>query len=143
MDKNSYNVRLSSWARMIVEASNSGLPKTKWCQQNNIKIRQFHYWQRKIRDYVLEHPDVSAEDLCDSGHGFLKTQNSPSFYELSCRQMSSIQKNEDASIPPPPEPSAIPQAPALMLQFDRFRLYIGDGFTESTLSSVIKVIRNA
>ena len=109
----------------------------------NVRIRQFHYWQKKIRDYILEHPDISADDLCDPGHCLPNTQDSPSFYKLSYRQVSSLQEKNETFTCRPLQSTAHSQASPLMLQFDRFRLYIGDGFTESTLSSVIKVIKNA
>lgn len=36
------------WELRIAEFRASGLTQTKWCEENDLKIHQFHYWLRKI-----------------------------------------------------------------------------------------------
>ncbi len=43
------------WELRIAEYRASGLTQTKWCEENDLKIHQFHYWLRKI-----EKPQVSS-----------------------------------------------------------------------------------
>ena len=129
MDKNSYAIRMASWAKIVAEANNSGMTKTQWCREHDVRLRQFHYWQKRIRDFLLENPDTTIEEI--TGHGSQLPMQVPgqSFYEISIPTRLSS------------EPAA--SLSALMLQVNDLQLYIGEGFSEAALSSVIKVIRNA
>ena len=49
MDQKTHLVRMEQWAPIIKECCASGLSKRAWCMQNGIKVKQFYYWQRKIR----------------------------------------------------------------------------------------------
>ena len=59
MDKAVMSVRMRKWAGILQEAATSGLSKVTWCEQNGINRRQFFYWQKQIREFVLEqHPEL-------------------------------------------------------------------------------------
>ncbi len=139
MDRDYHRVRMASWAKIVSEANESGMYKTQWCQQQGIKIRQFQYWQKKIRDYILEHPGLSIADLINPEKTVPATVPNGSFYEISPRQQSMLSTGMETS----GTTERLPQVPALMLRVGSFQLYIGDGFNEDTLSSAIRVIRNA
>ena len=139
MDKYYHMVRMASWAKIVSEANESGMYKTQWCQQQGIKIRQFQYWQKKIRDYILEHPGLSIADLINPEKTVPETVPNGSFYEISPGQQSLLSTGMETS----GTTDRLPQVPALVLQVGSLQLYIGDGFNEDTLSSAIRVIRNA
>ena len=61
MDKASYEIRIRGWIDIIQAANNSSLSKRQWCEQNNINRRQFYYWQKKVRDYLIEN---TVGDIC-------------------------------------------------------------------------------
>lgn len=136
MDKNSYAIRMASWAKVITDANNSGMTKTQWCREHGVRLRQFHYWQKRIRDFLLENPDTKIDEI--TGHG--------------CQLPMHVSERSFCEITIPQESSAIPSRQphgtdtshsALMLQVNDLQLYIGEGFSEAALSSVIRVIRNA
>lgn len=54
MDQQTHIVRMEQWAPIIKECCASGLSKRAWCKQNGIGIKQFYYWQRKIRNYSYD-----------------------------------------------------------------------------------------
>lgn len=139
MHKNSYEIRIHSWAGVVAEANGSGLTKIEWCRQHDIPIRKFHYWQSKVRQYLLEHPGLSACDLAKKNSHLTPVASSQSFYEIEIPSETTLSDNSWQLQPS----SFISAHPALMLKFASFQLYIGDGFSESTLASVLKVMKNA
>lgn len=136
MNQNTYAIRRASWAKIIAEANNSGLTKSRWCREHGIRVRQFHYWQKRIREFLLEHPDTAIEDLSGSRWQPPAPVTEQAFCEISIPR-------ETVSLPSDQPPAGPNSHPALMLQFNDLQLFINDGFSETTLSSVIRVIRNA
>jgi len=61
MDNSTYNVRLEQWTSLVQSCSDSGLTKAEWCRQNNIKIKTYYYWQRRVRKHALMLQGVSAD----------------------------------------------------------------------------------
>lgn len=53
MDTEVYKIRIDQWRKLIYEANTCGMKKTEWCRQNGVTIKQFYYWQKKIRALVL------------------------------------------------------------------------------------------
>lgn len=41
--------RLRQWAKIIQDCQTSNLTVKAWCNQNNINIKSYYYWLRKIR----------------------------------------------------------------------------------------------
>ena len=54
MDKVTNDYRLTHWAALIKECSESGLSKADWCSQHNIPLKTYYYWQRKVRNSYAE-----------------------------------------------------------------------------------------
>ena len=50
----SHEYRISLWTDRIKECRQSGLTVIKWCEQNNIGIKTYYYWMRKIKREVFE-----------------------------------------------------------------------------------------
>lgn len=73
MDQKTHLVRMEQWAPIIKECCASGLSKRAWCMQNGIKVKQFYYWQRKLRDY--------SYDLAIAASSMTETPQ-PKFVEL-------------------------------------------------------------
>lgn len=47
-----YNLKL--WINRIKECHPSGLTVSKWCEQNNIGIKNYYYWMRKSKREVFD-----------------------------------------------------------------------------------------
>ena len=73
MDQKTHLVRMEQWAPIIKECCAIGLSKRAWCMQNGIKVKQFYYWQRKLRDY--------SYDLAIAASSMTETPQ-PNFVEL-------------------------------------------------------------
>lgn len=63
MDKKIHEKRLAQWTKVIEECNASGLTKRQWCQENNISEKVFHYWQRRVREAVLEKETPKSDNL--------------------------------------------------------------------------------
>lgn len=58
MDQHTHDIRLTRWASLIKECSESGLTKTAWCAQNDVSIKSFYYWQRRLRTIAVGNADL-------------------------------------------------------------------------------------
>lgn len=45
--------RAQQWALAIHECSNSGLSNREFCRQRGISEKSFYYWQRKLREQIV------------------------------------------------------------------------------------------
>lgn len=47
--KITHEMRLKHWMQIIVQRQKSGLTVKDFCEQQDIPIKQYYYWQHKIR----------------------------------------------------------------------------------------------
>lgn len=48
------NLQHQSWAVMVQQQVNSGLPINEWCEQNGISSKTFYYRRKRIREEMLQ-----------------------------------------------------------------------------------------
>ena len=136
MDKAVMSVRMRKWAGILQEAATSGLSKVTWCEQNGINRRQFFYWQKQIREFVLEqHPELrmSVPDGQIREVNSQMTSSLPVFYEL----------NPKASLPSAPENTTVsPFSAEAMIQLGKYQVYVGNTASERTLAMILSVIQH-
>ena len=139
MDKASYEIRIKQWTGIIQEANASGMAKCSWCKQNGISLRQFYYWQKKVREWVLA--QTASPSAVDPHNSPLlldgKGNDRPVFCELPVPAGQG--QPSDSSRHYTADTSFIPE---LVLQYDHFRLLVGSGVTEKTLSTVLSVLNH-
>lgn len=46
--------RLKQWTKIIQTCQSSGMTVVGWCNQNNVKIKSYYYWLRRIRVLACE-----------------------------------------------------------------------------------------
>jgi hypothetical protein len=46
--------RLKQWTEIIQTCQASGMTVVAWCNQNNVNIKSYYYWLRKIRSLACE-----------------------------------------------------------------------------------------
>ena len=139
MDKKAYAVRLASWAKLISEANSSEMTRSAWCLEHGMTVRKFHYWQKKVREYLLDHPEGFPASLPQPRLTKPVTPDDQAFYEIEIP----LSAPASPAVRPFPTGADLPASSPLVLEFGQFQLRISDGFRESTLSSVIRAIRNA
>ena len=62
MEKEVLEARIHSWIPVIQQAIQSGMSHKEWCTQNGIPIRKYYYWQKVVRQYILQHPDLALTE---------------------------------------------------------------------------------
>ena len=137
MDHTTTEIRTEQWRQIVLEANGTSLTKKEFCRQNGIKEKQFYYWQRKIRRQDATRllseaalpPVQSAPIVSPCSSSFVALDLSGS--EESHRNRSSLL--EERSI----------LNPEVMIQINGYHLFVGEGIQETTLQTVIKVLRNA
>ena len=137
MDQEVNIIRIENWKRLILEANNSGLSKTEWCRQNNINIKTFFYWQRKVR-LMEAQKALSSSELPSVSTG-QKAAISPDFVDMTHLYKETTAPTE--SVPSGNSQSGF--APQLMLLADQYRILIGEDVREQTLSTVLRAIKHA
>ena len=137
MDQEVNIIRIENWKRLILEANNSGLSKTEWCRQNNINIKTFFYWQRKVR-LMEAQKALSSSELPSVSTG-QKTAISSDFVDMTHLYKETTAPTE--SVPSGNSQSGF--APQLMLLADQYRILIGEDVREQTLSTVLRAIKHA
>jgi transposase-like protein len=74
MRKVAREVRLSKWSQILQEQNASGQSIQIWCAENGIDRQQYYYWQRKLRESVVDSLAERSESL---------TLAQPTFTEIS------------------------------------------------------------
>ena len=52
------NLRRQQWLSIIRECRNSGQTVRSWCEQNDVHIKSYYYWLRRLREELLEQADL-------------------------------------------------------------------------------------
>ena len=54
MSKMKRELHLGEWKKILEQQSESGMNKGAWCEAQGINRDQFFYWQRQIREAMIE-----------------------------------------------------------------------------------------
>ena len=56
MDKITHEVRLSNWKAVIEQCQSrpKGQTIASWCEENGISVKQYYYWQRRVRRKAVQ-----------------------------------------------------------------------------------------
>jgi len=52
--------RIRQWTQIAKACQSSGMTVVAWCSQNNINIKSYYYWLRRIRALACESSEFSA-----------------------------------------------------------------------------------
>lgn len=56
-------LKLQQWAERIAECQASSMTVVAWCEANNINIKSYYYWLKKVRLHTLDSMPVLSEKL--------------------------------------------------------------------------------
>lgn len=140
MDENIKAVRREKWRKIIMMQKGSGLTITEWCEQNGIRARQFHYWQKILRDNALLEmkPDQSSFEQTVPACVSSQETAVQVFAEVPLSQQS-LSKNSPIDV----VSDICGHESGVMLRFHDIQIHISETFSERALTSVLQVIRNA
>ena len=113
MKKISHEMNLQKWTLIVEECRNSGKTVVKWCDENDINIKTYYYWQRKVLKAVCNELSIANNNV----------ETSPAFAEVI---LPGMRKSEVA----------------ITLNLNNISLQIHNGANESVISQTLKVLRN-
>ena len=139
MDKGVHEIRLQQWISIIKDCNDSGLTKSQWCRDNGVSRRQFNYWQHKIRNLALE----SQKQTSLAG-----TTEVPGFCEIvpatEPLPLEGIQRNvHQPTRTDEPDHDHHDRDAGITVELGECRILVSEGFSEDSLSSVLRVLRDA
>ena len=70
-------LKLQQWAERIAECQTSSMTVVAWCEANNINIKSYYYWLKKLRETVAETASprlVHLEAPVPQSEGILRIQ---------------------------------------------------------------------
>ena len=121
MDKITSDVRHQRWLDIIHACNASGLTRKAWCEQNDIKIKTFYYWQRQLR-----------REAHDAQMTALPAEPEVTFAEVA--------------LPAPPKPvsdSAIDFCPDAVIRTRTLTIEVSNHASREVLSLIRSVMKNA
>ena len=71
MDKSTSMLRLQVWTERVRECHNSGMTVKDWCGQNNINLKTYYYWQRKVRSQIYALKVSSGQPPAEAASRFV------------------------------------------------------------------------
>jgi hypothetical protein len=123
MNTETKQMKLAYWAGVIKESKTSGMKVSDWCASNQISLRKYYYWHKKVMHgtYALAVengylPNTDSERLPD------RLPAAPDFAEL-------------------PLPTDI-NASRISIMKNGFTIEVGPDFSEGGLLRVLKVMKN-
>jgi hypothetical protein len=144
MDAEVREIRLNQWKSIIMQACKSGMSKTAWCQENNVKLRQFFYWQGVIRRHEINAAkkcsdrSASTSIVPQSESNQPDTGNRDAFVELplTCDEPVAEHREPDSNDTGSVRTECL--KPDAMIQIRGCQIFIGEGTSERTLQTVIR-----
>lgn len=56
-------LRLQQWAERIAECQASPMTVEAWCNANEINVKTYYYWLKKVRTHTLENSPIPTNNL--------------------------------------------------------------------------------
>ena len=135
MDCRVMSIREKQWMDIITACNASNMNKKEWMKIHNISPKNFYRWQKVLRERALtrmEEEGTPALLPCAGAVSELAAEEEgPGFVDMT------------AMVSHEAEAVHMQIVPELMLEVGSYHLFVGSGITETTLSTVLKAIRNA
>lgn len=112
MKKISHEMNLKKWSQIVEECRNSGQTAVSWCGENNINIKTYYYWQRKVCNAVCNELAITNN-----------IEKPPAFVEVVL-------------------PAARSSEIAIMLNLNSVCLQIHNGADESVIAQTLRTLKS-
>lgn len=53
--------RLRQWSQIIQSCQTSGMKVSAWCEQNNVNVKTYYYWLRRLRTLACKSEALIAQ----------------------------------------------------------------------------------
>ncbi|MBE5845322.1 MAG: IS66 family insertion sequence element accessory protein TnpB [Butyrivibrio sp.] len=129
MDNITHEVRLAHWAEIVKQCQNrpEGMSASTWLKQNGIAIKNYYYWQRRVRNEVFD--QVTSVATVDS------PKNEMTFAEVPAELIPGTTVDAE-DMNPVPLPDAI-------IKTGRMEIQIHNSLSPILLKSIMEVAVHA
>ncbi len=129
MDNITHEVRLAHWAEIVKQCQNrpEGMSASTWLKQNGIAIKNYYYWQRRVRNEVFD--QVTSVATVDS------PKNEMTFAEVPAELIPGTTIDAE-DMNPVPLPDAI-------IKTGRMEIQIHNSLSPILLKSIMEVAVHA
>lgn len=117
----SHDYMLNLWTSRIQECRKSGMTVIAWCEQNNIRIKSYYYWMRKIKREVFESLSSDNQGKVPA----IAHSNTPVFSKIN---LSAINESESQGI--------------VTIRLNGIAVDVQDGASEELIHNTLRAIRN-
>lgn len=126
---------LKKWKAIINEANQSGIGIRRWCMENKITASQYYYWHKVLVDEGLIPGRKSMVPSVPNNPSSAELVPVFAEFDLQQEQMSTMEKHDLFA-------SRILET-QIIIQRNSCQIFVGEGFSSSTLQRVLEVIGNA
>lgn len=129
MDKSTHEVRLAGWKAVVeqCQARPRGQTVAQWCEQNDVGLKQYYYWQRRVRKHAL------AERGSPSVPAVQSSMNPVSFVEIPVH-----------AVPVPNREGNLPIfCPDAVIRSGCIEIALGNSISDSLLDKIMKEVIHA
>ncbi len=124
MDKlttTTHDYKINFWTDRIKECRTSGMTVADWCEQNNIGVKNYYYWMRKIKREAFE----SLPSNCIEKVPVVTNSNMPVFSKINLP----VRINPESHT-------------AVSIRMNGIVIDIQDGASEMTIQNTLRAIRS-
>ena len=132
MSKQERMEHLEMWKKTVEEASSSGSGILIWYQENGISASRYYYWHKVLVDEGMISKHQRPPEICNSS----EKASLPVFAEIDPDKFSAVRSDDHVSFGHVLDSQVV-------IQRNDCRIYVGEGFSASTLGRVLEVIGNA
>lgn len=108
-------IRADRWRMLIQTCQQSGQPVVSWCEENNVNIKTYYYWLRKLR----------KQELCTKELPVPIPEEKPAVF-----------KQLEVTSPLPNKQAAV------IIRLPQATLEIADGTSQQTIQAVLLALQN-
>ena len=108
-------IRADRWRMLIQTCQQSGQPVVSWCEENNVNIKTYYYWLRKLR----------KQELCTKELPVPIPEEKPAVF-----------KQLEVTSPLPNKQAAV------IIRLPQATLEIADGASQQTIQAVLLALQN-
>jgi hypothetical protein len=106
-------MNLQKWSQIVQECRSSGQTATKWCSENNINIKTYYYWQKKVCNAVCNELAITNNNV----------EKSPAFAEVILPGIRTAEV-------------------AITLNLNNISLQIHNGAEESVIAQTLRILKS-
>jgi hypothetical protein len=116
----SHNYKMALWTSRINECKASGLTVNRWCEQNDIGVKNYYYWMRKIKREAFDALPTEQKEI-------------PSTVDSAAPAFSKINFSTDNRMMP---------TAAVTIKLNGISIDVQDGASETVIRNTLLVIRS-